>query len=746
MKKVYLLVLSISAMFTAYGQEEAAQEQVTEVSDSVKLSKEWLKEEAVITKTEEGNELTINIEDEMLLELDLDFLLNMEVTVASKVPERISDAPGMITAYSKDDIEDYGYYTIKDLANITSGYSTFSAFGETNMETRGQKAGSWNVSKHLLLVDGIPMNHSRANSAPLEYQIPVFFAEKVEFLKGPGSALYGTSAFYGVVSVTPKSLKENGTLVESKTSFGDLGNSKRMMANALVKTDVGQLGVSFSLYKKAFSGDSLGANNNNNFHFNNDNSVFMNTSYKFTSTKLKGLGIGMIYMRRNSHAGEFWGATVSPANEVTWEEVIPYVKYQRDLSDKLSFNSYLNYDASQEKSTFGASWASFGLNSAAFAGYDYTTTNIEALTELNYEIDESSSFIGGLNFDSRQEVDSPTSFNWNIASAQDTSVSKNYTFNHSTHQGTIRVNVASAYTQYRKELRILNGMILTAGARFDYGFSEAAVYSQLSPRVAVVQRLTDKLNVKVMYGQALRVPGVKELGLNDETKDAITDNGGTGNTGDIPDPGAEVIKSFEAGVNYNSNKFSAALAVFSNTTTDALDGTQYSYVDKNGASISANYFSNTAGKINANGFELDLKYAVSRNFKMMLNHSYAKAVINDSIDFIDVPTQKTNAAVSYTLPASFKLTSTVVVRHMWGMTVSDGAYDENLVDHNSSTEVAGFSMVDLNFRLPIIDQFGVELQVRNVFDTEWRQPALLGQNYMIPLQGRNFLATVYAKF
>ena len=45
------------------------------------------------------------------------------------------------------------------------------------------------------------------------------FAEKVELLKGPGSALYGTSAFFGVMSITPKALSENGVLVDIKGMF-----------------------------------------------------------------------------------------------------------------------------------------------------------------------------------------------------------------------------------------------------------------------------------------------------------------------------------------------------------------------------------------------------------------------------------------------------------------------------------------------------------------------------------------------
>ena len=70
-----------------------------------------------------------------IYKLDLAELLNMEVTVASKTSEKVSDAPGMVTSYSSSDIENYGYYNLSDLSSITSGYSNYTAFGEKMFET-----------------------------------------------------------------------------------------------------------------------------------------------------------------------------------------------------------------------------------------------------------------------------------------------------------------------------------------------------------------------------------------------------------------------------------------------------------------------------------------------------------------------------------------------------------------------------------------------------------------------------------
>ena len=74
---------------------------------------------------------------------------------------------------------------------------------------------------------------------------------------------------------------------------------------------------------------------------------------------------------------------------------------------------------------------------------------------------------------------------------------------------------------------------------------------------------------------------------------------------------------------------------------------------------------------------------------------------------------------------------------------------------NNKTEIAGFTMLDLNLQMPINKNFGIEIQIRNLLDTQWKQPSLhannideplLGQNSMIPLNRRNFMFSVYGKF
>ena len=676
--------------------------------------------------------------------LSLQDLVNLDITVASKNSEKIGDAPGVITAYDANDVERYGYYTLKDLSNITSGYSSFSAYGETNLETRGKKAGSWNVSKHLVLIDGIPVNHARANSAPMENQLPLFFADNIEFLKGPGSALYGNSAFYGVMNLKSKELKEYGTMVETKFSYIPIGDSRRLLANFVSSKEIGDAKLFFGYFSKGFTGDSLGINNSA-FHFNNDNSFFFNSSYSFTNHQLKGLKLGIIYMSRNSHGGEFWGATPSPVNQTTWEELIPFIKYDKDLINDWSLKSYVKYNGSRELNTFGASWNTLQPNSVPFSGFNYLVGNYELLGELKYEISEKSNFIFGVNMDTRKEESSPNSYGWDIL-IPDTTRGTNFEYMFLDYDGTVRVNIASAYSQYRNEFDVLKGLVLTAGARIDQGFSSVGSYNQFSPRIGVVQKLTENLNIKALYGQALRSPGVKEIGLNAETIEKINENGGNGNADDIPEVFAEASRTIEGAINFNKGGLSLSLAAFQNFTYGALDGTQYNYTASNGDSIAANYFINLNGDIAAKGFELDAQYAFNRNFRLMVNHAYAKASHSDTVDFVDVPTHKTNAALTFVLPGKFNLSTTIIFRNVSGFVVDSVEYNSPNLDFIEPNILKGYNLLDANFLIPLTQGFSFEFQVRNILDTKWKQPSLLGVNSMIPIEGRSFLLTVARKF
>ncbi|MFQ3575887.1 MAG: TonB-dependent receptor plug domain-containing protein [Cytophagales bacterium] len=344
-----------------------------------------------------------------VFELSLEDLMNVSVTVASKKAEKLSDAPGAITAYTDKDMERLGYYTLADLANITAGYSAFKGIGETTFETRGQQQSGFDNNKHLVLIDGIPYNHARANMALGEENLPLFFAQRVEFLKGPGSALYGTSAFFGVINVVGKEMQENGTKVESKISAGNHDFNRRVMSNIYHKSDNGVSRLSFGYFGKDASNDYLGNGtftNANALNRDNSTSLFMNGSHKITKGSLKGLGSGFIYSRKTGGLGEFWmfyQNQNSIINNLTWEQIVPYVKYEREINNKLTVNSYLKGNLSTENAYTQGYQQVINPAYGTLTGSHYNVRVLdgEFLGEGRYKLAEKTNLIGGVNVVSR---------------------------------------------------------------------------------------------------------------------------------------------------------------------------------------------------------------------------------------------------------------------------------------------------------------------------------------------------------
>ncbi len=704
-------------------------------------------------------------------ELDLAELFNLdiEVTVASKKAESLSDAPGMIVAYSENDIRNLGQYSINDLANQTTGYSSYYIYGERVLESRGQKAGSFNNNKHLLLIDGIPVHNARNYKAPIE-EVSLLGAQRVEFLKGPGSALYGTGAFYGVVSVIPKTLPENGSWSSAMLTLSSEDFSKRVQAASVVRTDAGMFSLTASYFDKdasmtntmtivpdstfiidntsgdtpdttvvtshEFDGFTGGDTTDiDQLDYDDQNSQFVNMSYKLIDGGLEGLGFGFIYTRKSGGLGEFWGGKSHIANNLLWETAIPYIKYQRDFTDNFSFNSYLKGNYSVENGHFN------GIGS-----YRSQVADVEVLTEGSWDFGDGGALIAGLNYDLRKELSKGGYFN----GSHGTNILEVSYWNPS-----LLFHTVSAYAQYQIEFDVLSGLKLTAGLRSDNGISnegsgatnpttgealdrEGNSFTKVSPRAGIVQKFSDVINAKLLYGTALRSPGIKEFGLIEESRNTIT---AIGSNVTLEDVGAEVINTFEGSVNFSFPQFKATVGGYYNITTDALDGYSITVQDSTQKDTTLNVFGNSDNDIKGGGIEVDIQAMPIQEIKIMIGGSYGKstAVVDSSYTKIEgtdtttvitqvdhqvygVPTGKINAAVSYNHSGAFKFAVTPSLRYYLGYRLNGDSNlsDGDLKDKNGITD--GYAVLDLNLRLPVNEHLGFEVLGKNLTNTEFYQP------------------------
>ncbi len=159
--------------------------------------------------------------------LSLDSLLNTPVSAAAKYAQTISEAAGAVTIVTSEDIELFGYRTLTQVLGSVRGFYTDYDRNYTSIGVRGFGRPADYNTRLLLLIDGHVNYDGIWGSAPTgqDAGIDLQSVERIEIVRGPGSALYGTGAMFGVVNIV---MKQGGSIhglqvsAEGKT-FGGRG-------------------------------------------------------------------------------------------------------------------------------------------------------------------------------------------------------------------------------------------------------------------------------------------------------------------------------------------------------------------------------------------------------------------------------------------------------------------------------------------------------------------------------------------
>lgn len=155
-------------------------------------------------------------------QLSIDDLLEQSSTVSSKTALSARETPGIVSILTADEILNSGAEDLSDLLRIIPGiYFGQDVDGVTGIFMRG----NWgHEGKVLFIIDNMELNENMYSVTQLFNHIPTAQIEKLEVIRGPGSALYGGYAELGVIKITTKS----GDLlkgVELQGIIGTFGNA-----------------------------------------------------------------------------------------------------------------------------------------------------------------------------------------------------------------------------------------------------------------------------------------------------------------------------------------------------------------------------------------------------------------------------------------------------------------------------------------------------------------------------------------
>lgn len=503
---------------------------------------------------------------------------------ASKHNQQISKAPASISIVTAEQIKKYGYRNFGDIiASLKGFYHTYDR-GYGFIGTRGFGLPSDFNTRLLLLVDGYRFNETIYDSFDSSEAFPLDIdaIERVEVVRGPGSALYGSNAVFGVINVISK----HGKNANIKTSYGSFNATKtslsygQQFANGLEAFATGSFYHSQGnshLYFKEF--DSPSTNNGISEHNDKDQSEKLLAKLSYQDFKVQGL-----FAKRNKALPTASLDTLFNSHDenITDERIMLNAGYDHTFANQLNLQARLSYHRF------------FYLGHYP---YDYGTPETAYVINQDYaraqwwqaEWQASKVFwdahhltIGGEfqdNFEQRLA-------NYDIESY----------LNFRTH--TYRWAIF-----LQDEISLTDNLTLNAGLRFDH-FSNFG--STINPRVGLIYDIWDNNTIKLLYGSAFRAPTQFELHLL--------------GTGVIPNPNLkpEVFKTLELILEHRfNNSVNGEINLFYTSMTNLIQFTQ----TEDGALQNRN-----VGNVKSMGVEAQLEGKWTNGWQTRFSYSWQKTI------------------------------------------------------------------------------------------------------------------------
>ena len=228
-----------------------------------------------------------------LLALDIESLMDVEVFVASRDEEKLSEAPGVVSVLTRQEIKDSGalnlMQVLQRMPGVLGTYNHILHYNSTGVRGDSPTTGNGHT---LFTLNGRPIRSTMAPGVDevIFATIPVDFIERIELIRGPGSVLYGTNAFNSVVNIITQETDEDisGAMSVGYGSFN-------------TRTSEGRLGINGDGYRVDVAGSYTGSdgfevkgydflgNYGEDYHDNVGNSVVVNAEYGgFTLNALRG--------------------------------------------------------------------------------------------------------------------------------------------------------------------------------------------------------------------------------------------------------------------------------------------------------------------------------------------------------------------------------------------------------------------------------------------------------------------------
>lgn len=171
-----------------------------------------------------------------LFEMPLESLMEVRVSVASPYEETVFNAAASVAVLQPEDWERRAAQTLGEALEQVPAVSTYTSLGGARMFAVRGYATELSARGIATLLDGVPLNnYSYATSAYDLPFIPLDLLGRIEMIRGPGSTLYGSDAFHGVLDIHTRSLSDASRHLAARAGSHEDG-SLSLIGNTATKT------------------------------------------------------------------------------------------------------------------------------------------------------------------------------------------------------------------------------------------------------------------------------------------------------------------------------------------------------------------------------------------------------------------------------------------------------------------------------------------------------------------------------
>jgi len=613
-----------------------------------------------------------------LLDLTLEELLNVEVSVASTKSESVIEAPAIVSRYNRIDLEKMGITTLREMFNFIPGVIVQDALpGWASVQIRG--IDEVFNQKVLFLLDGIPYHQPSHSLIPME-GVPWESISHVEVIRGPGAVFYGSQASGGVFNViTKKNTEDNSAslkvgsnnLVEGSGYYNKkLSDDSAIYVAAEYRKEDGYTAT----YNEVFPGVGLITDDVERYlerqsgllRYNNNDFILQLQAFSDET-----IGINDAYTDKN---------TLQPLSLKTKGQLIHIANsWNTENSKTTAFADYNYYTFDLQINNLFAPGVHALATKDSNGGDDY---RLRYGGSFAYTINNSLDIVAGV----EQETRSTDDYGIYFLDEQTTPVVTLL------EQG--EVDEFSAYSQLDYSYQRWRFLI---GGRYTDNERSG---QKTTPRAAIVYELDQHQSLKALYSTGFNSPN--------PTQTSISSAGALQGNENLT---AEVVKTFDIAYSYTRSNVLFVANIYSLTAEDFI---QRRFSEE----INAISFFNE-GNFTRNGAELDFQIA-TQDSKLFINLAYQKEgnkILADDSAAFNTP------RLTFSVGAS---------TNFWDIHSLGGDISYIGPRHN----LDGYSVMNINYtaRLSDIELF---LIVRNIFDEDILNPDISSQGSTLVAQGED---------